>query len=219
MKNSPYVPIILFSYIEFTTGITVSDSTPDIDGPNARSVSREETLHSFHRLFCRRCFKYDCPQHIDRTYLNMCKILWPCMHLIYLSISKQIQSSSYIRKTDHDPSDERKPKVQRHRMVDSTSPPSQPCKNKCYKLPEIFEILEASGSDTSILTASSDASSSNVRCPVESEWSGSDESMFRVLIDAFPNNFCDIAEALANNDIAEALANKTCQQVRIYRFK
>ncbi|XP_021573331.1 histone-lysine N-methyltransferase EZH1 isoform X5 [Carlito syrichta] len=201
--------------------------TPNIDGPNAKSVQREQSLHSFHTLFCRRCFKYDCFLHPFHATPN-----------VYKRKNKEIKIEPEPCGTDcflllegakeyamlHNPrsrcSGRRR---RRHHMVSAS------CSNTSAS-----SVAEAKEGDSDRDTGNDWASSSseaNSRCqtptkqktspappqlcvveaPLEPvEWTGAEESLFRVFHGTYFNNFCSIARLLGT---------KTCKQVFQFAVK
>ncbi|XP_076791890.1 histone-lysine N-methyltransferase EZH1 isoform X1 [Arvicanthis niloticus] len=201
--------------------------TPNIDGPNAKSVQREQSLHSFHTLFCRRCFKYDCFLHPFHATPN-----------VYKRKNKEIKIEPEPCGTDcflllegakeyamlHNPRSKCSGRRRRRHPVVSAS-----CSNTSASA--IAETKEGdSDRDTGNDWASS-SSEANSRCQTPTkqkaspappqlcvveapsepvEWTGAEESLFRVFHGTYFNNFCSIARLLGT---------KTCKQVFQFAVK
>uniref|UniRef100_A0A182QBS4 [histone H3]-lysine(27) N-trimethyltransferase n=1 Tax=Anopheles farauti TaxID=69004 RepID=A0A182QBS4_9DIPT len=187
-------------YIELTERVDPErppECTPNIDGPRAESVSREQTLHSYHTLFCRRCFKYDCFLHRLQACHpgpNLQRRRWPelkppgkpCSETCYLlldgikekMISDDTSKSPAMLDSGNEASSEDSNDSSQY---SKDAPYTKSAKNEG----NLFEIFDAS----------------------DTQWNGSDKSFFRTLQKTYLNNYCAIAEAMLM---------KTCQQV--YHF-
>ncbi|KAF3816957.1 hypothetical protein GH733_014305 [Mirounga leonina] len=190
--------------------------TPNIDGPDAKSVQREQSLHSFHTLFCRRCFKYDCFLHRE----------WGGPEMLSCSPSPNSIPSEGAKEYAmlHNPRSKCSGRRRRrHHMVSAS------CSNTSASA--VAETKEGdSDRDTGNDWASS-SSEANSRCQTPTkqkaspappqlcvveapsepvEWTGAEESLFRVFHGTYFNNFCSIARLLGT---------KTCKQVFQFAVK
>uniref|UniRef100_A0A1D5PTZ6 [histone H3]-lysine(27) N-trimethyltransferase n=1 Tax=Gallus gallus TaxID=9031 RepID=A0A1D5PTZ6_CHICK len=201
--------------------------TPNIDGPCAKSVQREQSLHSFHTLFCRRCFKYDCFLHPFHATPNVYKRKNretkiepdPCGADCFLWLEGAKEFAAL-----HNPRSKCSGRRRRRHHVVSASCSNAPAS-------AVAETREGdSDRDTGNEWASS-SSEANSRCqtptkqklsPTSSqlfaveaqqepvEWTGAEESLFRVFHGTYFNNFCSIARLLGT---------KTCKQVFQFAVK
>uniref|UniRef100_A0AAQ5XX62 [histone H3]-lysine(27) N-trimethyltransferase n=1 Tax=Amphiprion ocellaris TaxID=80972 RepID=A0AAQ5XX62_AMPOC len=143
--------------------------TPNLDGPFAKSVQREQSLHSFHTLFCRRCFKYDCFLHPFHATPN-----------VYKRKSKEIRMET------------------------------EPCGVDCFLLQvcicvSICICVESEGNSrcqTPTKPHPGDEDGEQQACCVV-QWSGAEESLFRVLHGTYFNNFCSIARLIGTKNCKE----------------
>ncbi|NXE30013.1 EZH1 methyltransferase, partial [Ardeotis kori] len=201
--------------------------TPNIDGPCAKSVQREQSLHSFHTLFCRRCFKYDCFLHPFHATPNVYKRKNretkiepdPCGADCFLWLEGAKEFAAL-----HNPRSKCSGRRRRRHHVMGASCSNTPAS-------AVTETREGdSDRDTGNEWASS-SSEANSRCqtptkqklsPASSqlfavetpqepvEWTGAEESLFRVFHGTYFNNFCSIARLLGT---------KTCKQVFQFAVK
>ncbi|KAL0822839.1 hypothetical protein ABMA28_004836 [Loxostege sticticalis] len=212
-------------YIELTSrsdpNALPPECTPNIDGPLAESVSREQTMHSFHTLFCRRCFKYDCflhrlqachpgPNLTKRKGPDLKPFSEPCGTSCYMLLEGMREKLAREKAAGEED------KTKTHAM-DSPNDASSEDSNDSNR------YQKGSNSNSSNSNWSSNGSNNKPATDapqeppynalgltvgdIESEWTGSDQSLFRALHKVFPSNYCAIAQVMLS---------KTCQQVYTY---
>ncbi|CAG9761639.1 unnamed protein product [Ceutorhynchus assimilis] len=223
-------------YIELTERTDPNappECTPNIDGPNASSVPREQSMHSFRTLFCRRCFKYDCflhrlqachpsPNLQKRRGPDLKPFSAPCgldcyMHLeaVKEKMAAKAKQEEETELAEKEKEQEKKRKSSLGEVTDSKAQSSNP--RKICKQTSVDSGNEASSEDSNdsnkdcetgdpVSTAAS-FSLLGLMGPDDNEWTGSDEGLFRGLHKVFLNNYCAIAQFILT---------KTCQQV--YHF-
>uniref|UniRef100_A0A8C7P6N8 Histone-lysine N-methyltransferase EZH2 n=1 Tax=Oncorhynchus mykiss TaxID=8022 RepID=A0A8C7P6N8_ONCMY len=216
-------------------GALPPECTPNMDGPNARSVQREQSLHSFHTLFCRRCFKYDCFLHpfhaTPNTYKrkNMENLVdsKPCGDECYMYLVKYPDGMA----TERSKTPSKRPVSRRRGRPIGNSRPSTPTVSTDTKDTDSEQEGkddddndnddddDDDDDDKKDETTSSSEGNSRCQTPVKLkltcdpqvvDWSGAEASLFRVLIGTYYDNYCAIARLIGT---------KTCRQVYEFRVK
>jgi len=180
------------------------ECTPNIDGPLAMSVPREQTMHSFHTLFCRRCFKYDCflhpyhptPSMLSRKIPEKKQKFEPCCQDCYLHLIKPTKAP--------EDKDRKEAILSVKDSARATPPPRLETSNSKKR--------KANGASSETSEESNNADDVEIKFPPNlnpksDEWTGAEESMVRVLTGVYRNNYCSIAKLIGT---------KSCKQV--YQF-
>uniref|UniRef100_A0A665VN01 [histone H3]-lysine(27) N-trimethyltransferase n=1 Tax=Echeneis naucrates TaxID=173247 RepID=A0A665VN01_ECHNA len=171
--------------------------TPNLDGPFAKSVQREQSLHSFHTLFCRRCFKYDCFLHPFHATPN-----------VYKRKSKEIRMETDPCGVDcfllQGPKNLWIRICYGHRGLGDDGGSSVPPEGK--EGDSDHETTSSSEGNSRCQTPtklrSGDDDGEQQACCVV-QWSGAEESLFRVLHGTYFNNFCSIARLIGTKNCKE----------------
>lgn len=158
---------------EKRTKPTLKPTAENIDGSDSEDNPIEITMNSYNKLFCIRCFKYDCLLH------SKCMEGYAMAHFL---ISVFVLVDNPV-----DP-------PQQTRILSNNS---KPCSSDCYKSSE-DKSFEASS--TSHSTSLSSTSSTNH--PFDTiKWSNGDKSLVRVLSKTFSSDYCVISKCLPSTTI------------------
>ncbi|KXJ23903.1 histone-lysine N-methyltransferase EZH2 [Exaiptasia diaphana] len=165
-------------------GLLPPECTPNIDSPEAQSVSREQSLHSFHMLFCRRCYKYDCFMHAWKPLPNLTKRKSP----VDLQESSPCGADCYM-----------------HLKSANGSPVNSPGKSETSSRKRNKGKAKSGNQQQSDVSQDiSSPTKSDVPLALESsEWSGAELSLFRVLRTVYFNNYCTIANLIETKNCKE----------------
>ncbi|XP_060802538.1 histone-lysine N-methyltransferase E(z) isoform X1 [Amyelois transitella] len=193
------------------------ECTPNIDGPLAESVSREQTMHSFHTLFCRRCFKYDCflhrlqachpgPNLTKRKGPDLKPFSEPCGPSCYMLLEGMREKLALEKAAGEEAGKGSK-------AMDSPNDASSEDSNDSNRFQKGSNSNSSNSnwSNTGIKPVGDGDAAYNALGltvgDIDAEWTGSDQSLFRALHKVFFSNYCAIAQVMLS---------KTCQQVYTY---
>ncbi|KAM7371903.1 hypothetical protein PAMP_009104 [Pampus punctatissimus] len=184
--------------------------TPNLDGPFAKSVQREQSLHSFHTLFCRRCFKYDCFLHPFHATPNVYKRkskeirmeTEPCGVDCFLlqKGAKEFVDQNMLR------SQRSRKRRRQQRATNSSCPGPSASAEEVKEGESDHETTSSSEGNSRCQTPTKqrpgdDDGEQQACCVVQ--WSGAEESLFRVLHGTYFNNFCSIARLIGTKNCKE----------------
>ncbi|KAK0088165.1 hypothetical protein PV325_012964 [Microctonus aethiopoides] len=178
--------------------LVLARSAPNIDDITAEYLPRERTMHSYHSLFCRRCFIYNCPLHrlhsnpdpkdIEKKGPNLKPFSEPCgtnCYKHFVNMEQKITATKTEIKEKQDDSQN----SQEQLSVDSNDNKKQ------------IEI------DKQLAFALLNPEKTCEKNENAALWTGSDKSLFHTLREVFPDHPCAIAQILLT---------KSCQEV--YKF-
>eukprot|EP00096_Caligus_rogercresseyi_P014013 TRINITY_DN6564_c0_g1_i1.p1 TRINITY_DN6564_c0_g1~~TRINITY_DN6564_c0_g1_i1.p1 ORF type:complete len:766 (-),score=275.34 TRINITY_DN6564_c0_g1_i1:160-2382(-) len=207
-------------YSELSEHKTVvpKECTPNIDGPDAEAAPRAKTMHSFHALFCRRCFKYDCFLHrlayhpgpsTKRKGPELKSPSQPCGPECFLHLEPEgkkkspLDSGNETSSEESNDSSSKKTESRRSSFSGSLDGGSNSGGGAGKKAASNGHARENSlkhpQPDPALARAINPYQGSNPEA-----WSGAETSLYRVLARVFHGNHCAIAQSLVT---------KSCRQV------
>ncbi|GFN99818.1 histone-lysine N-methyltransferase ezh2 [Plakobranchus ocellatus] len=208
VKSIPTIYKELVEAQKASTQEAPPECTPNIDGSNAQSVPREQTMHSFHTLFCRRCFKYDCflhpyhptPSMLTRKMPERKQKLEPCGPDCFMHVAA-------LR--DHMNSTEDTKDKDVKREASRSSPPRQEGGSRKRKA-NGSSMASSENSEESNNADDVDIKFPPRTSPTAEAWTPGEESLMRVLTDVFRSNYCSVAKLIGT---------KSCMQVYHFAVK